>query len=52
MDFPIIRFGIDVIAILAVVWYPFFKIYDSQLGTKEKMKEEEIDSNNIEESIA
>ena len=38
--------------ILAVVWYPFFKIYDSQLGTKEKMKEEEIDSNNIEESIA
>ena len=32
--------GIVLIAILAVVWYPFFKIYDSQLGTKEKMKEE------------
>ena len=52
LDFRIIIFEIVLIAILAVVWYPFFKIYDSQLGTKEKMKEEEIDSNNIEESIA
>lgn len=51
LDPRIIIFEIVLIVILALVWYPFFKIYDSQLAVNEKMKEEEI-KNHSEESVA